>query len=198
MFFDTNRSYAWAATAMWDAKCLVQVQMAYVSANFTRRAKPNLRIHVCSIHINLTAVLVDKLTSLFDLWLKDTKGAGIGDHDGAELLIMFFAFCFQIGHIQVTSYSITLYSNDTHSRHCCARRICAVCRDWDKTDVALLAWLLFLILHDNPETSELALGTRVWLKRHRVETCNLGQILLQLLDHYCVALCLVGWNERMD
>ena len=56
MFGDADRSHAGTTTTMRDTESLVQVQMAHISADKAGRGQPHLRVHVCTIHINLAAV----------------------------------------------------------------------------------------------------------------------------------------------
>ena len=85
-----------ASTAMWDTKCLVEVEMAYIRTNFSRTAKTNLSIHVGTIHVDLSTVLMDDLADGLDFGLEDTKCARIGDHHSCEIVFVFLAFLSQI------------------------------------------------------------------------------------------------------
>ena len=41
---------------MRNAKRLVQIQMADIRAVITRATETDLRVHVCTVHVNLAAV----------------------------------------------------------------------------------------------------------------------------------------------
>ena len=50
-----DRPHAGASPAMRNRKRLVQIQMANVRADRCRAGEPDLRVHVCAIHVHLTA-----------------------------------------------------------------------------------------------------------------------------------------------
>ena len=58
MFGNTDWSHAGPPAAVRNTKGFVQIQMANVRAIITRAAKTDLGIHVCAVHVNLTAVRV--------------------------------------------------------------------------------------------------------------------------------------------
>ena len=58
MLGNADRSDSRPAAAVWNAKSLVQIQMANVRAVITGAAETDLGIHVCAVHVNLTAVRV--------------------------------------------------------------------------------------------------------------------------------------------
>ena len=66
MLRDANRSHSGSAAAVRNAKGLVQIQMTNIRADVARPAKPDLRIHVRAVHINLSAVRVHDLANLTD------------------------------------------------------------------------------------------------------------------------------------
>ena len=57
---DADRAHARAAAAVRDAEGLVQVEVADVGADSRPgRQRPDLRVHVGAVHVDLAAVLVD-------------------------------------------------------------------------------------------------------------------------------------------
>ena len=54
-----NRPHPRAAAAVGDAKGLVQIQMAHVNTDFPGPAQSHQGIHIGTVHIDLTARLVD-------------------------------------------------------------------------------------------------------------------------------------------
>ena len=69
-----NGAHAGSAPAVRDTERLVQIQMAYVGADFAGRRQADLSVHVRSIHVNLSAVLVDDGTDVFDPGLEHAMG----------------------------------------------------------------------------------------------------------------------------
>ena len=80
MFRHANRPHAGATAAVRNAKRLVQIQMANVRADETRRSQTDLRVHVRAVHINLSAIRVDAGANVLDAVLEHAVCAGIGDH----------------------------------------------------------------------------------------------------------------------
>ena len=73
---------AWAASTVRNAERFVQIEMANVGTNRPRTRKTDLGIHVGTIHVDLSAVLVSELANLDDTLFKYTVRAWVGDHDG--------------------------------------------------------------------------------------------------------------------
>ena len=71
---DTDRSHARAATAVRNAKSLVQIEMANIRADIARAAEADLRIHVRAVHVNLTAMRVHDFANLADGGLRKRRG----------------------------------------------------------------------------------------------------------------------------
>ena len=61
MLGTANRAYAGSAAAVRHAECLVQVQVAYIGPDITGIRKSDLSIHVGTVHIHLTAGIVDRI-----------------------------------------------------------------------------------------------------------------------------------------
>jgi hypothetical protein len=70
----------------------MKIEMAYISANLTGRAQPDLSIHIRTVHVDLPTVLMNNITNSFDLGLEDAESAGVCDHDSAELLAVLLTF----------------------------------------------------------------------------------------------------------
>jgi hypothetical protein len=58
MFRDANRPNTWAATTVRDAECFVQIQVAYVGVDRAGGRQRHLRVHICTIHVDLPTVCV--------------------------------------------------------------------------------------------------------------------------------------------
>ena len=191
----TDGSDTGTTTTVWDTEGLVQVQVANVGADLTGRAETDLGVHVGSVHVDLTAGLVDQTASLLGTGLEDTKGTGVGDHECGELVLVLLALGLEIGKIQVTGLGVTLDGNNTHTSHGSTGGVGTVSRDGNQADVALVATLGFLELLDDTETSKLTLGTRVGLHSNLGHASDIGELLLQIIDHLDVALGLVSGHE---
>src|SRR5436309_1660950 len=97
MLRDRDGSHAGTTTAVRDAKRLVQVQVAYVRANVARAAETDLGVHVCAVHVNLAAMLMDDLANLLDRFLENPVCRWIRHHQRGQRLAMRGGFGPQIG-----------------------------------------------------------------------------------------------------
>src|SRR5258708_10743895 len=88
MFGDANWTNTWTAAAMRDAKRLVQIQMANVGAVIAGPAETDLCIHVCAIHVNLSAMCVHNVADLADGCFKNAVRAWIGHHQCCQIARM--------------------------------------------------------------------------------------------------------------
>lgn len=114
---DADGSDTGATTSVGNTEGLVEVEMADIGANGTRRGQANLSVHVGTVHVDETAVLVDEVTGPSNIGLEDTVGAGVGDHNGTKLVSVLLALGLEIHHVEVTSSSVTLDGNDSHTGH---------------------------------------------------------------------------------
>src|SRR5690606_27330282 len=80
VFGNPDRPHARATAAVRYTKCLMQVEVAHISADAPRTGKTYLCIHVGTVHINLPTVLVDNLTDLHDRLFKNPMRRRIGNH----------------------------------------------------------------------------------------------------------------------
>jgi hypothetical protein len=57
---------AGSATAVRDAECFVEVEVANIGTDETGAGESDLGIHVGAVHVDLAAVLVDELADVAD------------------------------------------------------------------------------------------------------------------------------------
>mmetsp|Transcript_19985 Transcript_19985/g.64911 ORF Transcript_19985/g.64911 Transcript_19985/m.64911 type:complete len:484 (-) Transcript_19985:1651-3102(-) len=188
---------AGAAAAVRDAKGLVQVQVAHVGPEVARPTKPHLRVHVCAVHVDLPAVLVDGVTDLDDGLLEDAVRRRVGDHEGRQMVLVLDRLGRQVGNVHV-SVGVAPHRHDAHAAHGRRGRVGAVRGDRDQADVAVRLADGGLVGPDGTEAGVLAGGARVWLQRHAREPGDLAQHLLQGVDHRLVPERLRGRRKRVD
>ena len=63
-------SYPRSATAMWNAKCFMKIEMGNICAKFSRLRKTKERIEVCTIYIHLATGIVDCAANLTNSFFK--------------------------------------------------------------------------------------------------------------------------------
>ena len=67
-------AYTRATAAVRHSEGLVEVEVAYVGTNVARVGETNLCVHIRTIHINLTACVVNSIYNLADAALKYAVG----------------------------------------------------------------------------------------------------------------------------
>lgn len=61
-----------------------------MNIRFTRSLQvAYLRVHVGTVQVHLSAVLMDELTNFTDVLLKHSVCGGVRDHDGSQICLMF-------------------------------------------------------------------------------------------------------------
>jgi hypothetical protein len=198
MLLNSDRANTGTTAAVGNTEGLVEVEMADISTNVTGAAKTDLGVHVGTVHVDETAMLVDKITDLLDLRLEDTESRGIGNHDSSKLISVLDTLGLQILDIQVTSLTVTLDSNNLHTSHGSRSRVGTVSRNRDKADLSLISITSLVVSLDTAKTSKLTLCTRVGLKSGSVHTSDLRQVLGERADESLVTRSLLNGGEGVD
>ena len=136
MFGNTDWSHAGPAAAVWNAKGLVQIQMANVCAVIPGTAKTDLGIHVRAVHVNLTAVRVHDVANFANRCFENAVRGGIGHHQRGEIACVLIGFGAQIGKIDISIFQ----TGDRHNfetGHDRTRRVRSVSRCWNQTNIAM-------------------------------------------------------------
>ena len=136
MLRDADRPHPGAAAAVWNAKCLVQIQVANVRADVARPAKADLRVHVRAVHVNLAAVFVHDLANFPDRGFEDAVRGRVGDHERGQIVAVRLGLGAQIGEIDVAVFE-TAHRHDAEAGHDGAGRVGAVGGGRDETNVAV-------------------------------------------------------------
>ena len=166
-----DRPHPRAAAPVWDAKRLVEVQVAHVRSDVPRTAQSHLRVHVGAVHVDLPSVPVDDLADPADLLLEDAVGVAAG---------------------------VRLDGHDSQAGHHGARGIGAVrrVRDQARGPVALPARAVIRLDHEQP--GELTLRARVRLQRDLREAGDFCKHVLELAEQRAVPGGLLSRRERMQ
>jgi hypothetical protein len=163
----------------------------------TRLGQADLSVHVSTVHIDLTTVVVDSLANFFHGTLKDTVGGRISDHDARQLLFVLFGLCLKIRNVDVTLF-IAVNRDDLQTNHHSTSRVGTVSRDRDQYNVTVSLAVGLLILTNSQETSILSLRTSVGLQRDGVEASDVSQLTLEVVEHLLVSLGLIDRNEGVN
>ena len=156
MFGNTDRTDAGTATAVRDAKSLVQIQMANVRAIIAGAAKTDLRVHVCAVHVNLPAVRVHDLANLPDSCFENAVRARISHHERGQIARVFIRFPPKIGQIDIAIFQ-GRNRNNAEARHDRAGRIRSMCRLRNQTNVAMPFVVRGVVFADRKKSGVLAL-----------------------------------------
>ena len=95
----------------------MKVEVADVAAKISRSAQAYLSIHVGSVKVDLTAVLVDDAAGLDHTLFKDSVGGGVGDHQGSEPLLMFARLGAQVLQIDIALFIAADWDYIEASKH---------------------------------------------------------------------------------
>src|SRR6186713_3293627 len=77
-----------AAAAVRNAEGLVQVEVRHVGTESTRRGKPDERVQVSAVDIDLAAIRMNDLADANDARLEHAVRRWIRDHDCREITAM--------------------------------------------------------------------------------------------------------------
>lgn len=72
MLLDYNRSKSRASSSVGNSESLVEVEMAHVCTDLTGRCVHELSVHVGSVHVDLSPILVNNFTNPFDVAFLDS------------------------------------------------------------------------------------------------------------------------------
>ena len=70
-----------STTAVGNGKGFVQIEVAGVGTDVRQTAETHLGVHVGTVEIDLTAVLMHDVAYLADALFEDPVGGGVGDQD---------------------------------------------------------------------------------------------------------------------
>ena len=177
-----NRPHARTATAVGNAKGLVQVHMGNVGANVRRPRQPDLRIEVGAIHVHLTAMVVDNFTDLADAFLVHTMGRRIRRHQAGQFVTGSRGFFLKVIEVDVARF-IALDDHHAHPGHLRRGRIGPVGRGRNQADLPRSLMPTLVVFANRQQPGVLALRARVGLHADRIETGDCTEPALQLFDH---------------
>ena len=111
-----NWTYARTATAVRNGKGLVEVEVAHVGSDEARAGQTDLGVHVGTVHVDLSTVVVNNFHEGADAVLIDAVGRGIGDHEGSQVVLVLLGFGFGIVEVDVSVF-IAFHHYHLHAGH---------------------------------------------------------------------------------
>mmetsp|Transcript_27212 Transcript_27212/g.43604 ORF Transcript_27212/g.43604 Transcript_27212/m.43604 type:complete len:231 (-) Transcript_27212:2003-2695(-) len=148
-----DRAHAGTTAAVRDAEGLVQVQVADICTDHARGSQAQLCVHVGSVHVDLSAVLVDSGADLLDVVLEEGPRGGVGDHQGGEPVLVLHAQGLELFEVHASGVVDPLDLHVAHRGRC---RVGAVGRAWDDADVSMALAFGFQVFADHQQTRILA------------------------------------------
>jgi len=159
MFRNADRSHAGTASAVRDCKGLVQIQMADICADTARAGQADLRVHVCAVHVHLTAICMNDAGDLGDAFFVYTVGTRVGDHQAGQVILVLLRLVAQIGYVDIPLF-VAFHQNDLHAAHRGTGRIGTMRRGGDQRDVAVRIAARSMISLDDQQPGVLAPARR--------------------------------------
>src|SRR5437762_3392362 len=114
------------ATAVRDAKRLVQIEVRNVRAEVARCGEAGERSQVRTIDIDLAATRMNERTDLVDARFEDAVRRRIRHHDGGKIGGVLFGLSSKVADIDV-AVRVARDDDDAHACHVRRRRIRAMC-----------------------------------------------------------------------
>src|SRR6266542_6036610 len=116
MLLNADRAHAGAAAAMRDAKRLVKIEMADISAIFPWLRQADLRIEIGAVEIDLPAVSVNDAANFANCGFEHAMRRGISDHHRREAVGILLRLIPQVGEIDV-AVTVASDDNNIHPSH---------------------------------------------------------------------------------
>ena len=184
--------HAWPAAAVRNAKSFVEVEVANVRANGSGRGQTNLGVHVCAVHINLSAVLVNERANFFDRFLKNAVCGRIRYHQTSQFVAVLLGFLAQVIKVNVTAL-VAFRNNYFHARHHCRSGVGSVGRRRNQGNGTVRVATTFVVGSDGHQTCIFALCARIGLQRHGRKTRDFAKPSVEVFKQLLVTF---GLFER--
>ena len=109
-------SHAGPTAAVRNTESFVQIEMADIPAIVAGACQSHLRIEVSTVHVNLSAVVMNEVANRPYRGLEHPMRRGIGDHDRGEPVGVLLGLGAKIGQIHV-AVRIAADRHDLHAGH---------------------------------------------------------------------------------
>ncbi|CAB5028726.1 unannotated protein [freshwater metagenome] len=71
---------------MRDTKGFMQIEVAHISPELSGLGKPDKRIEVCAIDVDLSTVMMNKITDIGDCCFKNAVRRWVSNHERCKLI----------------------------------------------------------------------------------------------------------------
>ena len=154
----SDGAHSGSASAVRNAKRLVQVQMGYVRSEIAGTAQGHLGVHVGAVHVDLTSTPMDDVANLGHFLFEHSVRRRIGDHQAGQSVFVLLRFGFQLGHVDAAGL-VCVDRFDRHAGHLGRCRIRSVRRDRNQTHVPLFLANRVQVGFNGAQSGVLALST---------------------------------------
>ena len=195
--FRTNRSDAGASAAVRDREGFVQVEVGNVPPDVAVASKPEQRVEVGAVNVDLTTGVVNGSCDRLDPVLVHSVSRRIRDHQRGKSVAMRLNFCVEVGNVNI---AVLFAGNDDdgHAGEDCGRRVCSVGTRRDDARHTVVVASREVVAADSQKSGEFSLRTRVWLKADGVVAGQFDQPLFELRDEQQVTAHITGRCIRVD
>ena len=194
---DADRAHAGAAAAVRDAEGLVQVHVADVGTQLGGAGDADQGVEVGAVEIDLAAMGVDQGADVLDRGLEHAVGAGVGDHQGGEAVLVLLGLGLEVGEVDI-AVRVAADDHHAHAGHDRAGGVGAVGGGGDQADVAGLVVAAVVPGADGEQAGIFALAAGVGLERDGVEAGDLLEPGLEVAEQGLVAGGLVLRREGVE
>ena len=171
--------------------------MTYICPDIGRIGPSDLGVHICTVHIYETTVLMYGSNHRPDGLLEDTVCGRVRDHTTGENLFVLLCFLFPVRKIRVTllvALDHTRFKSCLHTR----RRIRAVRRCRNEQHLTCILSLPMQVFADDYQTRIFACRTGCRLQGTSIKTGDGAELFLEFIHHHQIALYLIFRCQRMD
>ncbi len=164
--------------------------MADIRADVAGTTESHHCVHVCAVHVDLTAVRMHDLADAPHIRFEDAVSRRVCQHQRGQAIAMLGRLGFKVRQIDVALF-IASHRHDSHAHHRGAGRIGPMRRYGDETDIPMKFPLAPMIGSNDHQAAILALRTRIRLQRDGGESGDLSQPRFQLPEQFLIPLALL-------
>ena len=196
MLCHADGAYARSAAAVRRGERFVQIQVADVRTDKAGIRQAYLGIHIGAVHIYLRTAGVYDVADFHNFRFKDTVCGRVGNHQGGKVILVFFRFGTQVGHIHIA----LCVAGAGHSGKACLdgrSRVGAVCGCRYQHLIAVSLPDAFQIGADDAESGIFACRTGVGLQADTGKAGNYLQFFTEVAYQFAVTFGLVFGHQGM-
>ena len=174
----------------------MEIEVTHISANEGRIGPTYLRIHIGSIHINQSTIIVHSSDHFTNSLLEYTMRGRIGNHTAGQNIFVLFRFCFPIRQVGVALF-IAFYDTGCKAGLHTRSRVRTVSRSRDKKHFTLGLSQTLQVLADHYKARIFTSRTGCRLQGASIKTGDSTQLTLEFFQNIKVSGHLLFRRQRM-